>query len=51
MLSFQGVADLENKEWFVQLPFIIAVSVMAGLLGALFNVAHKHILKVCLLSL
>lgn len=46
VLSFKGVADLDSKEWFVQLPFIIAVSVGAGLLGALFNLAHKHILKV-----
>ena len=47
MLSFKGVADLDSKEWFVQLPFIIAVSVGAGFMGALFNLAHKHILKVC----
>ena len=46
VLSFKGVADLDSKEWFVQLPFIIAVSVGAGFMGALFNLAHKHILKV-----
>lgn len=45
MLSFQGLADLENKEWFEQLPFIVAVSVAAGLLGAMFNKAHKWIFK------
>lgn len=46
MLSFKGVADLDSKEWFVQLPFIILVSIGAGALGALFNLAHKHILRV-----
>ena len=46
MLSFQGLADLENKEWFEQLPFLVVVSVCAGLLGAIFNKAHKRIFKV-----
>jgi hypothetical protein len=45
------VADLENKEWLMQLPFIMAVSVGAGLLGALFNVAHKYVLKVLTLAI
>jgi hypothetical protein len=48
VLSFQGLADLENKEWFEQLPFIVAVSVAAGLLGAMFNKAHKWIFKASL---
>ena len=47
MLSFNGVADLSSREWFQQLPAIVLVSVAAGMLGALFNFAHKHILRVC----
>lgn len=46
MLSFQGLADLENKEWFQQLPFLVIVSVLAGLLGAIFNQGHRWIFKV-----
>lgn len=45
MLSFKGLADLDGREWFEQLPLIVLVSVAAGVLGALFNTAHKHILK------
>ena len=52
VLSFKGVAELDNKEWFEQLPFIVAVSVMAGVMGALFNIVHKWMFRVgaCLLS-
>ena len=46
MLSFKGVAELSNKEWFEQLPFIVVISVMAGVLGALFNIAHKASFRV-----
>lgn len=46
VLSFKGVAELENKEWFEQLPFIVAVSVMAGVMGALFNIVHKRMFRV-----
>lgn len=46
MLSFKGVAELTNKEWFEQLPFIVAVSVVAGVMGALFNIAHKRMFRV-----
>ena len=46
VLSFKGVAELENKEWFEQLPFIVAISVMAGVMGALFNIVHKHMFRV-----
>ncbi len=48
MLSFKGVAELSNKEWFEQLPFIVAISVMAGVMGALFNIAHKRMFRVCI---
>ena len=47
VLSFKGVAELSNKEWFEQLPFIVAISVMAGVMGALFNIAHKRMFRVC----
>lgn len=46
MLSFKGVAELSNKEWFEQLPFIVIISVMAGVLGALFNIVHKASFRV-----
>ena len=46
VLSFKGVAELSNKEWFEQLPFIVAISVMAGVMGALFNIAHKRMFRV-----
>ena len=43
VLSFKGVADLTNIEWFWQLPFLIATSVGAALLGAIFNALHKWV--------
>ena len=46
MLSFKGVAELTNKEWFEQLPFIVIISVIAGVMGALFNIAHKRMFRV-----
>jgi len=46
VLSFKGVAELTNKEWFEQLPFIVIISVIAGVMGALFNIAHKRMFRV-----
>ena len=41
MLSFDGIVSLKNEEWLWQAPFLIAVSVGAGFLGAFFNLARK----------
>ena len=52
VLSFKGVAELSNREWFEQLPFIVLISIIAGVMGALFNIVHKHMFRVsqrCLL--
>ena len=46
MLSFKGVAELNNREWFEQLPFIVLISVIAGVMGALFNIVHKRMFRV-----
>ncbi len=36
MLSFQGVADMINLDWFHQFPFLVLVSMGGGLLGATY---------------
>jgi len=46
ILSFHGVAELSNEEWFTQLPFIVVVAVFGGLLGAAFNWMHERIFAV-----
>ena len=46
ILSFHGVAEMKNREWFTQLPFLLVVSVCGGLLGALFNWLHEKIFLV-----
>ncbi|CAK0780533.1 hypothetical protein CVIRNUC_005084 [Coccomyxa viridis] len=45
VLSFKGVAELSNREWFEQLPFIVLISIIAGVMGALFNIVHKHMFR------
>lgn len=51
ILSFQGVAQLSNEEWFTQLPFIFLVSMGGGFLGAAFNWLHNCIFAVSILSM
>ena len=46
MLSFQGIADMVNIEWFQQFPFLVLVSMGGGLLGAAFNWLRKGLLPV-----
>ena len=46
MLSFQGVVELANFEWFQQLPFFIIVACAGGLIGAFFNYMRKKAMKV-----
>ena len=46
MLSFDGVEDMAASEWFRQLPLFAIVSIISGLLGALFNALHKALLPV-----
>ena len=41
MLSFEGIVSLRNEEWLWQAPFIVAVSLAAGCLGAVFNLQRK----------
>ena len=45
MLFSQGIAPMENEDWFQQLPLFVAVSLGGGLLGAIFNAAHKAMFK------
>lgn len=45
MLVSQGIAPMENEDWFQQLPLFVAVSLGGGLLGAIFNAAHKAMFK------
>lgn len=37
---------MNNREWFEQLPFIVLISVIAGVMGALFNIVHKRMFRV-----
>ena len=46
VLSFQGIADMLNIEWFQQFPFLVLVSMGGGLLGAAFNWLRKALLPV-----
>ncbi|KAK9797036.1 hypothetical protein WJX73_002454 [Symbiochloris irregularis] len=46
VLSFQGVADMINLDWFHQFPFLVLVSMGGGLLGATFNWLRKTLLTV-----
>ena len=45
VLFSQGIAPMENEDWFQQLPLFVAVSLGGGLLGAIFNAAHKAMFK------
>ncbi len=46
VLSFDGIEDMASDEWFRQLPLFAIVSILSGLLGALFNALHKALLPV-----
>ena len=46
MLLSQGIAPMENHDWFQQLPLFVLVSMGGGLFGAAFNAAHKFMFKV-----
>ncbi|CAD7703892.1 unnamed protein product [Ostreobium quekettii] len=37
MLSFEKGADLEEGDWLRQTPFILGISIIAGLIGVAFN--------------
>lgn len=43
ILSFSGIYPLTDHQWLVQLPFVVLVSAIAGLLGALFNLLRRSI--------
>ena len=45
VLFSQGIAPMDNEDWFQQLPLFVAVSLGGGLLGAIFNAAHKAMFK------
>ncbi len=45
MLLSQGIAPMENQDWFQQLPLFVLVSMGGGLLGAAFNAAHKAMFR------
>ncbi|KAK9844167.1 hypothetical protein WJX81_006719 [Elliptochloris bilobata] len=45
ILLSQGIAPMENQDWFQQLPLFVAVSMGGGLLGAIFNAAHKSMFR------
>lgn len=51
MLSFQGIAEMINIEWFQQFPLLVIVSMGGGLLGAAFNYMRKRLLAVSMLQL
>ncbi|KAG2454447.1 hypothetical protein HYH02_001466 [Chlamydomonas schloesseri] len=46
MIAFTGLRAMENKDWLMQLPFLIVNSGMAGLLGAAFNSFRMWLWKV-----
>ncbi|KAK9812846.1 hypothetical protein WJX72_004634 [[Myrmecia] bisecta] len=47
LLSFDGRRDtMDNVDWLWQGPFFVVVSVLAGLLGALFNLLRKWLWRV-----
>jgi H+/Cl- antiporter ClcA len=45
VLLSQGIAPMENQDWFQQLPLFVLVSMGGGLLGAAFNAAHKAMFR------
>ncbi|KXZ44967.1 hypothetical protein GPECTOR_60g745 [Gonium pectorale] len=46
MIAFTGLRQMDNKDWIMQLPFLIVNSGMAGLLGAAFNSFRMWLWKV-----
>lgn len=45
ILSFGGIYPLSSRQWLFQMPFVMGVSVLAGLLGAGFNICREKILQ------
>ncbi|GLI59663.1 hypothetical protein VaNZ11_001600 [Volvox africanus] len=46
MIAFTGLKQMDNKDWLMQLPFLVVNSGMAGLLGAAFNSLRMWLWKV-----
>ncbi|GFR49429.1 hypothetical protein Agub_g11486 [Astrephomene gubernaculifera] len=46
MIAFSNLNPMENKDWLLQLPFLIVNAGMAGLLGAAFNSLRMWLWKV-----
>lgn len=46
MIAFSGLRQMDNKDWLMQLPFLVVNAGMAGLLGAAFNSLRMWLWKV-----
>ncbi|GBF97646.1 H(+) Cl(-) exchange transporter [Raphidocelis subcapitata] len=46
MIGFQGVRELENRDWLMQLPFVMVNAAVAGLWGAAFNSGRMTLWRV-----
>ncbi len=46
MIAFSGLKQMDNKDWMMQLPFLVVNAGMAGLLGAAFNSLRMWLWKV-----
>ena len=43
ILSFSGIYPLSDRQWLLQLPFVIFMSLVSGLLGAVFNLMRRWV--------
>ncbi len=41
ILSFSGIYPLSDRQWLFQLPFVVFMSAVSGLLGAVFNLMRR----------
>lgn len=41
ILSFSGIYPLSDRQWLFQLPFVVFMSAVSGLLGAFFNLMRR----------
>ena len=46
ILSFSGIYQLSSRQWLMQMPAVVLVSVLAGFIGALFNIMRGGIRKI-----